>query len=88
MIVGAFFVCLINANSTNSKYPINAPCGALAFKKIPDDDQKIWLRKLAQGRLSVDSSTLTNQNILVQRIVCRRKVLPLQHGKETFFIRL
>ena len=44
----------------------------------------IW----AQGRLSVDSSTLTNQNILVQRIVCRRKVLPLQHGKETFFIRL
>ena len=44
--------------------------------------------KMAQGRLSVDSSTLTNQNILVQRIVCRRKVLPLQHGKETFFIRL
>ena len=24
----------------------NAPCGAWAFKKINDDDQKIWLRKL------------------------------------------
>jgi hypothetical protein len=25
----------------NSKYPIKAPYGALAFKKIPDDDKKI-----------------------------------------------
>ncbi len=33
-------------------------------------------------------SMLPNQNIVAQRYECRRKVLPLQHGKETFIIRL
>ena len=44
--------------------------------------------KRAQGEKSVDSSHIPNQNILAQRNVCREKVLPLHHGKETFLIRL
>ena len=33
-------------NTEKTKDTENAPCGAWAFKKISDDGQKIWLRKL------------------------------------------
>ncbi len=42
--------------------------------------------KRCRGKCPWIASMQPNQNILVQRNSCPKKVLPLHHGKETFII--
>ena len=59
----------------NSKYPIKAPYGALAFKKIPDDDQKICSRKLyfLEREDAESQSFLNREREIISVTLCDKK---------------